>query len=74
MKGIGYKEIIGFLAGEYDIAEAIRLVKQNTRKYAKRQLTWFTHQAKGYWLAVDEKPTHGITENIYEKAVEKNFL
>ena len=41
MKGIGYKEIIGYLNGEYDLDEAVRLVKRNTRHYAKRQLTWF---------------------------------
>ena len=41
MKGIGYKEIIGYLNGEYDLEEAVRLVKRNTRHYAKRQLTWF---------------------------------
>ena len=41
MQGIGYKEVASMLAGEYDEAEAIRLVKQNTRRYAKRQETWF---------------------------------
>ena len=41
MKGIGYKEIIAMLKGEYEEAEAIRLIKQMTRRYAKRQETWF---------------------------------
>ena len=41
MQGIGYKEVAAMLAGEYGEAEAIRLVKQNTRRFAKRQETWF---------------------------------
>ncbi|MCR5481871.1 MAG: tRNA (adenosine(37)-N6)-dimethylallyltransferase MiaA [Clostridia bacterium] len=41
MKGIGYKEVIDYLEGKYDLKEAKRLVRQNTRRYAKRQLTWF---------------------------------
>ena len=41
MKGIGYKEIIGYYNGEYELETAINLVKKNTRRYAKRQLTWF---------------------------------
>ena len=41
MQGIGYKEVAAMLAGDYDESEALRLVKQNTRRYAKRQETWF---------------------------------
>jgi tRNA dimethylallyltransferase len=41
MLGIGYKEMLAYLNGEYDFAEALRLIKQNSRRYAKRQLTWF---------------------------------
>jgi tRNA dimethylallyltransferase len=41
MKGIGYKEILGYLRGEYDLAHAAELIKRNSRRYAKRQNTWF---------------------------------
>ena len=41
MQGIGYKEVAAMLSGEIDEKEALRLVKQNTRRYAKRQETWF---------------------------------
>ena len=41
MQGIGYKEVAAMLNGEYDEMEALRLVKQNTRRYAKRQEAWF---------------------------------
>ncbi len=46
MQGIGYKEIIEYLKGEKTKDEAIELVKQNSRRYAKKQVTWFTHQVK----------------------------
>ncbi|MDR0852754.1 MAG: tRNA (adenosine(37)-N6)-dimethylallyltransferase MiaA [Clostridiales Family XIII bacterium] len=39
--GIGYKELLGFLDGEYDLDYSIYLIKRNTRRYAKRQETWF---------------------------------
>jgi len=50
MKGIGYKEIIRYFQGNYDLNEAIRLVKQNTRHYAKRQLTWFRRYEDMKWF------------------------
>lgn len=40
MKGIGYKEVLGYLDGRYSLDEAKELIKKNTRHYAKRQLTW----------------------------------
>ena len=49
MKGIGYKEIISCLEGEYDLEEALRLVKRNTRRYAKRQMTWFRRYSDMIW-------------------------
>ena len=54
MKGIGYKEVIGFLNGEYDREEAIRLIKLNTRHYAKRQLTWFRRYPDMHWFNLSE--------------------
>ncbi|MEY2793255.1 MAG: hypothetical protein RJA76_1247 [Bacteroidota bacterium] len=44
LKTLGYKEVYGHLRGEYDEAEMIRLLKRNSRHYAKKQLTWFRHQ------------------------------
>jgi tRNA dimethylallyltransferase len=54
MKGIGYKEIIAYLHGEYDLSEAVRLVKQNTRRYAKRQLTWLRRYRNMTWFNLSE--------------------
>ncbi len=55
MKGIGYKEIIAYLEGEYEIDRAIELVKRNTRRYAKRQLTWFRRYDEMEWISLDER-------------------
>ena len=50
MKGLGYKEIIGYLKGEYSLEEAIYILKRDTRHFARRQLTWFKHQSNGEWV------------------------
>lgn len=52
MKGIGYKEIIGYLEGRYDLMEATELVKRNTRHYAKRQMTWFKRYQDMRWFDI----------------------
>lgn len=54
MKGIGYKEIIGYLDGNCSLDEAVELVKRNTRRYAKRQLTWFRRYDDMIWYDVTE--------------------
>jgi tRNA dimethylallyltransferase len=50
LQTVGYKEVYGFLDNVYDEAEMIRLLKQNSRRYAKRQLTWFRHQGDYRWF------------------------
>jgi tRNA dimethylallyltransferase len=54
MQGLGYKEIVGFLRGDYGIAEATDLLKRNTRRFAKRQLSWFRHMKGIHWVDVDD--------------------
>lgn len=54
MQGIGYKEIISYLEGEVGIDEAINTLKRNTRRYAKRQLTWFRRDSRINWINIDE--------------------
>ena len=41
---VGYKELFDFMDGKITLEEAVNLIKQNSRRYAKRQLTWFNHQ------------------------------
>ncbi len=50
LKTLGYKEVYGFLRGEYDEAEMIRLLKRNNRHYAKKQMTWFRNQDEFTYL------------------------
>jgi tRNA dimethylallyltransferase len=50
MRAIGYKEMTAYLAGECGLDEAVRLIKRNTRHYAKRQLTWFNADKDILWL------------------------
>jgi len=53
MKAIGYKEIIPYLEGKIQLNKAIELLKRNTRRYAKRQLTWFRRDHRIRWVNVD---------------------
>ncbi|MEZ4703380.1 MAG: tRNA (adenosine(37)-N6)-dimethylallyltransferase MiaA [Rhodothermales bacterium] len=54
LRTIGYQEPIAMLRGEIDEAEMTRLIKRNTRRYAKRQLTWFRRYPAYEWVDVDE--------------------
>jgi tRNA dimethylallyltransferase len=54
MKGLGYRQVAGFLAGDYDYDEAVRRLKRDTRHFAKRQLTWFRQEPGVKWVRVDE--------------------
>lgn len=50
MQGLGYKEILAFLDGEYDLERAVYLIKRDTRHFAKRQLTWFKREKNVIWV------------------------
>ncbi len=50
MRSIGYKEIAAYLAGETTLDAAVALIKRDTRRYAKRQMTWFGRENEIYWL------------------------
>lgn len=53
LQTVGYTEFFEYLVGQYDLDEAIRLCKRNTRRYAKRQLTWFRKDESINWFAPD---------------------
>lgn len=55
MRGLGYKEIIGYIQNKYGLEEAVREIKKNTRRYAKRQITWFKKEADIKWFSSEEK-------------------
>jgi tRNA dimethylallyltransferase len=54
LQTVGYQEIFDFMEGQYDREEAIRLLKRNSRRYAKRQLTWFTRDPQVQWFGPAE--------------------
>ena len=60
MQAIGYKEFVGALTGNGSIAEAAAQVQQSSRRYAKRQLTWFRRNPNMHWLV--RKETDGLEE------------
>lgn len=55
MRSIGYKETAAYLNGEIGLSEAIRLIKRDTRRYAKRQWTWFNADPDILWFEYPEK-------------------
>ena len=60
MQGLGYKEILAYLDGEMPLEEAVRILKRDTRHFAKRQLTWFRREPETVWVNKDE---FGYDEN-----------
>lgn len=51
MKGIGYKEVMDYLNGETTLEEAVEIIKQSSRRYAKRQLTWFRRDERIHYVS-----------------------
>lgn len=61
MQGLGYKEVVGYLENKLTKEEMIEKIKQESRRYAKRQLTWFRAYKQAVWLDGTEKTTE---ENV----------
>ena len=64
MQGLGYKEILAYLEGEYPLEEAVRILKRDTRHFAKRQLSWFRREQDVIW--VDKEQFHWNEAEILE--------
>ena len=54
MKGLGYRQVAEHLAGAYDSAEMVRRFKRDTRRFSKRQMTWFRKEPGIQWLTIEE--------------------
>ena len=54
LQTVGYTELFDYIAGKYTLPQAIEKIKQNTRNYAKRQMTWFKKDAEIVWLRADD--------------------
>ncbi|MFR3727411.1 tRNA (adenosine(37)-N6)-dimethylallyltransferase MiaA [Lacrimispora sp.] len=68
MQGLGYKEILDYLQGEYSLEEALYLLKRDTRHFAKRQITWFKREKDVRWLNL---PDYGYDlDKVLKKMIE----
>lgn len=75
MQGIGYKEIVKYLQKEIDLATAIGSIKQATRNFAKRQLTWYRKMPYIIWFDVKNfDTTNEMMETIYKEIAGKRNL
>lgn len=64
-QALGYKEIVEYLEGKCTLEEAVATLKQSTRRYAKRQLTWFRRDPRITWVKVDEyKDLSEVTDRV----------
>ena len=66
-QAIGYKEIVAHLEGDVTLEEAIAQIKQATRRYAKRQLSWLRRDSEIIWLHADE----GITDTLVQRSMDE---
>lgn len=66
LNSVGYNEVIGYLNGKINLEDTIELIKQNTRNYAKRQLTWFRKETDVNWI---ENENNLVVDNIIETLI-----
>lgn len=64
MKGLGYKQIASCLVGRYDLRTAIDLLKRDTRRFAKRQFTWFRAEPGIHWIDVENRNPGEVADEI----------
>lgn len=70
MRGLGYKEIIEYLQGKRSLAQSVEILKRNTRRFAKRQMTWFRRDHRIKWLNVDQDDVPGAIINEISRFIE----
>ena len=69
LQTVGYRELMPYFKNEYSKEQAIELIKRNTRRYAKRQLTWFRKMEKVSWF--DPRTDRDSIFKFVEKALKK---
>lgn len=67
---IGYKELYPYFCKEASLEECVEVLKRETRRYAKRQMTWFKRNADIFWIDVDTMSKQEVMETAYDKARE----
>ena len=63
-QAIGYKELLDALAGRCGLDEAVETIKRRTRRYAKRQLSWFRHDPRVRWVDLDERTLDDVCDEV----------
>lgn len=66
LKAIGYKELVPYFQGERSLEESLELLKMHTRRYAKRQLTWFNRDQDIHWFYIDRAESF---QEIFEQVI-----
>ena len=76
MQGLGYKELYAYLEGEYPLDEAVRIIKRDTRHFAKRQLTWFKRERDVIWAdkSVIRQEEEKLADYMLGYLREKNII
>ena len=74
MQGIGYKEFIPYFNGECTLEEAVTQLKTNTRRFAKRQLTWFRRQIEGLWVDLSKSTGEEAMSDVLEYLKQQEIL
>ncbi|HCW06388.1 MAG TPA: tRNA (adenosine(37)-N6)-dimethylallyltransferase MiaA [Cytophagales bacterium] len=64
LQTVGYREIFDYIEGKYDYEEAVHLLKRNSRRYAKRQLTWFQRDTEIQWFQSEEEIYKWLNEQF----------
>lgn len=74
MQGLGYKEFLPYFAGEISLEQAVEDLKTGTRRFAKRQLTWFRRQLEGIWIDLSETDKQTALQMILQDMEQKGMI
>ena len=65
LQSVGYGEIVAYLGGAWDLAQARELIERHTWRLAKRQMTWFRRMPGMHWISLTESPESAAMELIH---------
>ncbi len=72
LRTVGYKEVFDFLADAISYEEMVELIKRDTRRYAKRQLTWFRRDDRIHWMSLDEFKEKELFQKVTELCAQRD--
>ena len=74
MQGLGYKEFFDYFDGSVSLEETVEIIKRDTRRFAKRQLTWFRREKEVIWMDKREYPDENILLNEIQKKLKEKEI